>query len=74
MDRTSDFRPEDLGSMPDATNYPPTCSLNQWFHAEIVEVEIGGFAIYRPFGEFRRANSYCHLYFAQGLGRRQAYF
>ncbi|GFU90462.1 uncharacterized protein TNCV_2461331 [Trichonephila clavipes] len=32
------------------------------FPAEIVEVEIGGFTIYLPFGEFRRANSYCHLY------------
>ncbi|GFT58844.1 hypothetical protein TNCV_184991 [Trichonephila clavipes] len=30
-------------------------------HAEIVEVEIGGVAIYRLFGEFRRAKSYCHL-------------
>ncbi|GFX15566.1 hypothetical protein TNCV_3304951 [Trichonephila clavipes] len=28
----------------------------------------GGVAIYRPFGEFRQANSYCHLYGAQGLG------
>ncbi|GFV53093.1 hypothetical protein TNCV_2893251 [Trichonephila clavipes] len=28
-------------------------------------------AIYRPFGEFRRAKSYCHLYGAQG--QRQAY-
>ncbi|GFV86546.1 uncharacterized protein TNCV_2157371 [Trichonephila clavipes] len=27
------------------------------FHAKIVEVEIGVVAIYRPFGEFRRANS-----------------
>ncbi|GFV04623.1 uncharacterized protein LOC103524116 [Trichonephila clavipes] len=35
------------------------------FHAEIVEVEIGGVAIYRPFGEFRRAKLYCHLYVAQ---------
>ncbi|GFW10194.1 hypothetical protein TNCV_1849111 [Trichonephila clavipes] len=42
------------------------------FLAEIVEVEIGGVAIYRPFGEFRRAKSYCHLYGAQG--QRQAYF
>ncbi|GFV41198.1 hypothetical protein TNCV_2979521 [Trichonephila clavipes] len=33
---------------------------------EIVEVEIGGVAIYHPFGEFRRAKSYCHLYGAQG--------
>ncbi|GFU63405.1 uncharacterized protein TNCV_44511 [Trichonephila clavipes] len=32
------------------------------FHAKIVEVEIGGVAIYRPFEEFRRANSYCHLF------------
>ncbi|GFU07907.1 hypothetical protein TNCV_2806661 [Trichonephila clavipes] len=32
----------------------------------------GGIAIYRPFGEFRRANSYCHLYGVQG--QRQAYF
>ncbi|GFU95200.1 uncharacterized protein TNCV_4139841 [Trichonephila clavipes] len=30
-------------------------------HGKIVEVEMGGVAIYRPFGEFRRANSYCHL-------------
>ncbi|GFT73039.1 uncharacterized protein TNCV_1977261 [Trichonephila clavipes] len=41
-------------------------------HAEIEEVEIGVVAIYRPFGEFRRAKSYCHLYGAQG--QRQAYF
>ncbi|GFX58917.1 hypothetical protein TNCV_806211 [Trichonephila clavipes] len=34
----------------------------------------GGVAIYCPFGEFHRANSYCHLYGAQGLGQRQAYF
>ncbi|GFW37680.1 uncharacterized protein TNCV_415661 [Trichonephila clavipes] len=31
-------------------------------HGKIVEVEIGGVAIYHPFGEFRRTNSYCHLY------------
>ncbi|GFX29155.1 integrase catalytic domain-containing protein [Trichonephila clavipes] len=31
------------------------------FHAKIVEVEIGDVAIYHPFGEFRRTNSYCHL-------------
>ncbi|GFU30823.1 hypothetical protein TNCV_527931 [Trichonephila clavipes] len=41
------------------------------FHAVIVEVGIVGVAIYRPFGEFRRAKSYCHLYGAQG--QRQAY-
>ncbi|GFW87295.1 uncharacterized protein TNCV_4514801 [Trichonephila clavipes] len=44
------------------------------FHAKIVEVEIGGVAIYRSFREFRRANSYCPLYDAQGPGQRQAYF
>ncbi|GFY20002.1 uncharacterized protein TNCV_2146951 [Trichonephila clavipes] len=38
------------------------------FHALIVEVEMGGVAIYRPFGEFRRTNSYSHLHFAQGQG------
>ncbi|GFU25300.1 uncharacterized protein TNCV_1739441 [Trichonephila clavipes] len=43
-------------------------------HGKIVEVEIGGVAVYRLFGEFRRANSYCHLYSDQGLGQRQAYF
>ncbi|GFW54793.1 uncharacterized protein TNCV_2654331 [Trichonephila clavipes] len=42
------------------------------FHAKIVEVEIGGVTIYRPFGEFRRSNSHCHLYGAQG--QRQSYF
>ncbi|GFW42714.1 uncharacterized protein TNCV_473041 [Trichonephila clavipes] len=41
-------------------------------HAEIVEVEIGNNTIYRPFGEFCRAKSYCHLYGAQG--QRQASF
>ncbi|GFX00776.1 uncharacterized protein TNCV_4577431 [Trichonephila clavipes] len=39
------------------------------FYARIVEVEIGSVAIYRPFGEFRRDNSCCHLYGAQGLGK-----
>ncbi|GFX56730.1 hypothetical protein TNCV_494781 [Trichonephila clavipes] len=42
------------------------------FHAEIVEVDIGGVAIYRTFREFRRAKSYCHRYGAQG--QRRAYF
>ncbi|GFY26262.1 hypothetical protein TNCV_24621 [Trichonephila clavipes] len=69
--KASDSRPEGLGSMPDATKYPPSTHGS---HGKIVEVEIGGVAIYRPFGEFRRANSYCHLYGAQGLGQRQAYF
>ncbi|GFW88057.1 DUF4817 domain-containing protein [Trichonephila clavipes] len=44
----------------------------QTFHAEIVVVKIGGVTIYRTFGEFRRAKSYCHLYGAQG--QQQAYF
>ncbi|GFX38692.1 uncharacterized protein TNCV_4187811 [Trichonephila clavipes] len=49
--------------------FPPLQS-----HCKIVEGEIGGVAINRPFGEFHRANSYCHLYGAQGLGQRQPYF
>ncbi|GFV50304.1 hypothetical protein TNCV_622131 [Trichonephila clavipes] len=69
--RASDSRLEDLDSMPDATKYPPSTHRT---HGKIVEVEIGGVAIYHPFGEFRRANSYCHLCGAQGLGQRQAYF
>ncbi|GFV71227.1 uncharacterized protein TNCV_2429741 [Trichonephila clavipes] len=44
------------------------------FHAKVLEVEIGGGVIYRPFGEFLRAETYCHLYGAQGLCQRQAYF
>ncbi|GFU51848.1 uncharacterized protein TNCV_3733591 [Trichonephila clavipes] len=46
----------------------------EYFHANIEEFDIGGVAIYCPFGEFRRANSFCHLYGAEGLGQRQAYF
>ncbi|GFW34404.1 hypothetical protein TNCV_221301 [Trichonephila clavipes] len=61
--RASDFRPEGLGSMPDVTKYAPS---THGFNAVIVEVEIGCVAIYHTFGEFRRANSYCHLYDAQG--------
>ncbi|GFW81732.1 hypothetical protein TNCV_2884061 [Trichonephila clavipes] len=30
-------------------------------YGKIVEMEIGNRAIYRPFEEFRRANSFCHL-------------
>ncbi|GFX92136.1 uncharacterized protein TNCV_1740561 [Trichonephila clavipes] len=30
-------------------------------HTKVVKVEIGGVAINRPCGEFRRAKSYCHL-------------
>ncbi|GFV45160.1 hypothetical protein TNCV_4398901 [Trichonephila clavipes] len=37
--------------------FPPLQS-----HGKIVEVEIVGVAIYGPFGEFLRGNSYCHLY------------
>ncbi|PRD36347.1 UNVERIFIED_CONTAM: nlg-1 [Trichonephila clavipes] len=32
--------------------------------------DTGRVAIYRPFGEFRRAKTYCHLYGAQGLFQR----
>ncbi|GFU41865.1 hypothetical protein TNCV_3873281 [Trichonephila clavipes] len=67
--RASDSRPERLALTPDVIKYPPS---THEFHAEIVKVEIGGVAIYRPFLEFRRAKTYCHLYGAQG--QRQAYF
>ncbi|GFX58475.1 hypothetical protein TNCV_416551 [Trichonephila clavipes] len=56
----SDSRPAGLGSMPNATKYPP-------IHAEIVEGEISVVSMYHPFGEFRQAKSYCHLYGAQGV-------
>ncbi|GFW43931.1 hypothetical protein TNCV_231701 [Trichonephila clavipes] len=61
--RASNSKSEGLGSMPDATKYPPRTN---GFNAEIVVVEIGDVAIYRPSEEFRRAKSYCHLYGAQG--------
>ncbi|GFW02432.1 uncharacterized protein TNCV_1733471 [Trichonephila clavipes] len=52
-----------------AQYFPPLQS-----HGESVDVEISGVAIYHLFGEFHRANSYCHLYGAQDLGQRQVYF
>ncbi|GFX76634.1 hypothetical protein TNCV_3163521 [Trichonephila clavipes] len=67
--RASDSRPEGLGLMSDSTKYPPS---THGFHAEIVEAEIDGVAIYRPFKEFLQAITYCHLYGTQG--QRQAYF
>ncbi|GFW90971.1 hypothetical protein TNCV_1758451 [Trichonephila clavipes] len=51
--RASDSRQEGLDSMPDPTKYPPS---TQGFHAEIVEVEIGGVTICSSFGEFRELN------------------
>ncbi|GFY11094.1 hypothetical protein TNCV_4470801 [Trichonephila clavipes] len=56
-------------------NQPLFCkaySHNRCFHADIVELEIGGVAIYRLFRKFHRAKPYCHLYGDQG--QRQAYF
>ncbi|GFT09730.1 hypothetical protein TNCV_1651051 [Trichonephila clavipes] len=47
---------------------PNTLRVHTNFHAENVEVEICGVAIYRPFGEFRHSKSYCHLYGAQDRG------
>ncbi|GFV84331.1 hypothetical protein TNCV_1591901 [Trichonephila clavipes] len=67
--RASDSRPDDLGSMPDAPKYPPSthgCPCRNCGGGDR-----GGVAIYRPFGEFRRVKSYCHLYGAQD--QRQAY-
>ncbi|GFV76904.1 hypothetical protein TNCV_689741 [Trichonephila clavipes] len=54
MVRASDSRPEVLGSMPDATKYPPS---THGFNAEIVELELGGVAIYIvPLGNFAELN------------------
>ncbi|GFV78310.1 hypothetical protein TNCV_94701 [Trichonephila clavipes] len=67
--RASDSRPEGLGSMP-----MPSNTLR--VHTEYVLVKSVGGIVVSPsivlFGEFCRANSYCHLYGAQG--QRQAYF
>ncbi|GFV08465.1 hypothetical protein TNCV_2936811 [Trichonephila clavipes] len=65
--RVSDSRPEGLGSMTDATKQPPS---THGFTCRNCG-DRGRVAIYRPFGEFRRAKSYCHLYGVQG--QRQAY-
>ncbi|GFT11330.1 hypothetical protein TNCV_1144191 [Trichonephila clavipes] len=67
--RVSDSRPEGLGSMPDATKHPP--STHGFTCKNCGGGDRGRVAIYRPFGEFRRAKSYCHLYGAQG--QRQVY-
>ncbi|GFU70611.1 hypothetical protein TNCV_2971711 [Trichonephila clavipes] len=67
--RASDSSPEGLGSMPDASKHP---SSTHGFTCRNCEGgDRGRVAIYRPFEEFRRAKSYCHLYGAQG--QRQAY-
>ncbi|GFW35010.1 hypothetical protein TNCV_979481 [Trichonephila clavipes] len=67
--RASDSRPEGLGSMPDATKHPP--STHGFTCRNCGGGDRGRVAIYRPFGEFRRAKSYSHLYGAQG--QRQVY-
>ncbi|GFW91112.1 uncharacterized protein LOC103524116 [Trichonephila clavipes] len=64
--RASDYRPEGLRSMPDVTKFSPSTD----FHAEFVEMEIGGVTIYHPFGEFHQAKSYCHLHGSQDNDRR----
>ncbi|GFW10430.1 hypothetical protein TNCV_5097811 [Trichonephila clavipes] len=67
--RASDSRPEGLGSMPVATQHPP--STHGFTCRNCGGGDGGHVAIYRLFGEFSRAKSYCHLYGAQG--QRQAY-
>ncbi|GFX41152.1 hypothetical protein TNCV_2218501 [Trichonephila clavipes] len=49
----SDSRPEGLGLIPDATKYPPS---THGFNTLIVEVNIGGVAIYCPFENFSELN------------------
>ncbi|GFW94646.1 hypothetical protein TNCV_4246861 [Trichonephila clavipes] len=51
--RTSDSRPEGLGSMPDTTKDPP--STHGFPCRNCGGGDRGGVAIYRPFGEFHRA-------------------
>ncbi|GFS79402.1 hypothetical protein TNCV_3006171 [Trichonephila clavipes] len=67
--RASDSRPEGLGSMPNATKHPP--STHGFTCRNCGGGDRGRVAIYRPFGEIRRAKTYSHLYGAQG--QRQAY-
>ncbi|GFW15291.1 hypothetical protein TNCV_3739951 [Trichonephila clavipes] len=67
--RASDSRPKGLGSIPDATKHPP--STHGFTYRNCGGGDRGRVAIYRPFGEFRRAKSHCHLYGSQG--QRQAY-
>ncbi|GFU29338.1 hypothetical protein TNCV_3335161 [Trichonephila clavipes] len=58
--RASDSRPEGLGSLPDATKDPP--STHGFTCRNCGGGDRGRVAIYRPFGEFRRAKkSHCHL-------------
>ncbi|GFX41753.1 hypothetical protein TNCV_388661 [Trichonephila clavipes] len=54
MVRASDSRLEGLGSMPDATKHPP--SARGFTCRNCGGGDRGRFAIYRPFGESRRAN------------------
>ncbi|GFV50854.1 hypothetical protein TNCV_3921471 [Trichonephila clavipes] len=51
--RASDSRPEGLGSMPDTTKHPP--STHGFTCRNCGGGDRGRVAIYRPFGEFRRA-------------------
>ncbi|GFT58554.1 hypothetical protein TNCV_1250271 [Trichonephila clavipes] len=51
--RASDSRPEGLSSMPDATKHPP--STHGLTCRNCGGADRGRVALYRPFGEFRRA-------------------
>ncbi|GFU70614.1 hypothetical protein TNCV_2971741 [Trichonephila clavipes] len=51
--RASDSRPEGLGSMPDATKHPPSTHGSRCRNCG--GGDRGRVAIYRPFGELRRA-------------------
>ncbi|GFV58596.1 hypothetical protein TNCV_646701 [Trichonephila clavipes] len=58
---------ENIQRMSWPANFPDLNPIEHYgFNAEFVEVKIGDVANYRPFGEFRRAKSYCHLYGVQG--------
>ncbi|GFX97630.1 uncharacterized protein TNCV_2841901 [Trichonephila clavipes] len=53
--RASDSRPEGLGSMPDATKHPPSTHGSRCRNCG--GGDRGRVAIYRPFGELRRAKN-----------------
>ncbi|GFV33092.1 hypothetical protein TNCV_705051 [Trichonephila clavipes] len=65
--RASDSRLEGLGSVPDATKHPRS---THEFHAKIVEVDIGGVAIFRPFGDFSELNRTVTCMVAKANDRR----
>ncbi|GFX55291.1 hypothetical protein TNCV_3968451 [Trichonephila clavipes] len=73
--RASDSRPEGMGSMPNATKYPPrktwsTCSLNQWVRKSCgLNHECRGLEnIFLHFSSMPRLCRWCHhLSYLRGI-------